>query len=90
MIDWFGTQGIVMARDTLGSFDRYRTAQIELLRHPNPQNRILHTEMIGEMNGYMHAVLTGRTGYGDANAVLHVGRVYGSYIRGCSDTRCGT
>ena len=46
--------------DTLGEFIRYRSPQVELLRHPNPKNRILHTEMIGEMNGYMHALLARR------------------------------
>ena len=50
------------SRDTLGDFVRYHAPQIEILLHPNPANRILHTEMIGEMNGYMHAMLVRRDG----------------------------
>ena len=52
-----------LARDTLRNFIRYHSEQIEILLHPNPANRILHTEMIGEMNGYMHALLVRRPRY---------------------------
>ncbi len=71
---------ITFTHDTLGAFLRARSAQIELLRHPNPANRILHTEMIGEMNGYMHALLSGRQGYGDAESVLRPVRAYRLYL----------
>lgn len=67
-------------RDTLGAFVRDRSAQVEFLRHPNPLNRILHTEMIGEMNGYMHALLTGRAGYTDAASVLRAERAYLRFV----------
>ena len=49
--------------DALGAFQRHRNAQIEILAHPNPANRILHTELVGEMNGYMHALLVRRPEY---------------------------
>lgn len=71
---------VAFTQDTLGAFERMRSSQIELLRHPNPANRILHTEMIGEMNGYMHALLSGRPGYGDAESVLRPPREYMRYV----------
>ncbi len=66
--------------DTLGDFLRYRTKQIEILLHLNKANRILHTEMIGEMNGYMHAMLVRRAGYTRENSVLKPVRAYTPWI----------
>jgi len=68
------------AHDTLGAFVRESAPQVTLLRHPNPANRILHTEMIGEMNGFIHAMLVGRPGYGDAESVLRPERAYTRYV----------
>ncbi len=65
--------------DTLGDFRRYRASQIEILLHPNPDNRILHTEMIGEMNGYMHALLVRRPEYKRGD-VLKSARAYQQWI----------
>mgnify|MGYP003327413502 FL=1 len=81
MLRAFTAAGVPLVRDTLGAFERHRAPQMEILRHPNPQNRILHTEMIGEMNGYMHALLTGRAGYGEAVAVLRPVRMYSAFVR---------
>jgi hypothetical protein len=69
-----------LTADTLGAFLRYRGAQIEILLHPNPDNRILHTEMIGEMNGYMHALLVGRPEYDERNSVLKPSRAYTPWV----------
>ena len=66
--------------DTLGQFLRYCAPQIEFLLHPNPQNRILHTEMIGEMNGYLHAMLVRRPDYDKDSAVLKSARAYTQWI----------
>jgi hypothetical protein len=66
--------------DTIGDFLRYRGAQIEVLMHPNAGNRILHTEMIGEMNGYMHALLVRRPGYDDRTSLLKPDRAYREWI----------
>lgn len=76
------SQSLTFAHDTLGAFVRRRAAQVELLLHPNPRNRILHTAMIGEMNGYMHALLTGRPAYDREEAVLQPARVYERFIEG--------
>lgn len=66
--------------DTLGGFVRHRGKQIDLLLHPNPANRILHTEMIGEMNGYMHALLARRPEYERGPTVLRPVRVYSRFV----------
>lgn len=68
------------ATDTLGEFLRYRAAQIEVLLHPNPDNRILHTLMIGEMNGYMHALLVNRADY-DGGSLLRPTRAYADFVQ---------
>ena len=76
MLRWLADDSIVVTRDSTRGFDRWRSAQIEIVRHPNPQNRILHTEMIGEMNAYLHAMLLGRPGYDDRSSVLGLPRAY--------------
>jgi hypothetical protein len=81
MIDYF-SRSDALATDSLGPFIRSRATQIELLRHPNPANAILHTAMIGDMNGYLHAMLTGRAGYNDGVSVLSPSRVYTPFIEG--------
>jgi len=68
--------------DSLGPFLRFRAPQIEILLHPNPANRILHTELIGEMNGYMHAMLVRRPSDDGAAPVLREGRAYARWIDG--------
>ena len=70
------SKSMTFARDTVGPFVRYRAPQVDLLLHPNPQNRILHTEMIGEMNGYMHALLAGRADYERGAPLLRPARAY--------------
>ncbi|MDK2973073.1 MAG: hypothetical protein PWP23_2828 [Candidatus Sumerlaeota bacterium] len=66
--------------DTAGEFIHYHAPQIDIYIHPNPEVKILHTSMIGEMNAYMHAVLVGREGYGAANSVLGAPRRYEQWI----------
>lgn len=80
MLDYWAPR-VTFTQDSLGPFVRYRAPQIELLRHPNPQNRILHTEMIGEMNGFLHAMLTGRPAYDAGPTVLKVERVYSAFTQ---------
>ena len=80
MLDYFAKSQTV-AHDTLGAFARYRVPQVEILRHPNRENRILHTEMIGEMNGYTHALLVGRQDYERGESVLKPARAYGRFMQ---------
>lgn len=79
MIEQLGAS-IPLAQDRLGEFIRHRGAQVEILLHPNARNRILHTEMIGEMNGYMHALLTGRGDYDRGQSLLTPTRAYERWI----------
>jgi hypothetical protein len=46
------------------------------LLHRNPENKILHTSMIGDMNGYMHAMLVRRPEYDRGESLLRQSRVY--------------
>jgi hypothetical protein len=78
MLNYLGARALT--RDTLGDFHRWSSSQVEILRHPNPANRILHTEMIGEMNGYMHALLARRTAFATAPPVLSAPRAYAKWI----------
>jgi hypothetical protein len=66
--------------DTLGQFRRFHSSQIEVLLHPNPENKILHTVMIGEMNGYMHAVLVRRPSYDRGEMLLKPARAYTQWV----------
>ena len=68
--------------DRQGEFLRYRSPGIEVLLHPNPENRILHTELIGELNGYAHALLVRRPEYDRGPPVLRRERVYRPWIEG--------
>lgn len=81
MIQHLG-QSLTFTADTLGAFTRHRAPQVELLLHPNAENRILHTAMIGDMNGYMHALLTGRPAYDGTASVLQPARLYERYVAG--------
>jgi pimeloyl-ACP methyl ester carboxylesterase len=81
MLDWFAANDVRLAQDSLAGFARWRNGQVEVLRHPNPQNRILHTEMIGEINAYLHALLVGRPGYDDGRSVLGPPRAYMRWVR---------
>ena len=69
-----------MRRDTMGDFVRFSGRQVEVLLHPNPTSRILHTELIGEMNGYMHANLSRRPGEENGPSVLGALRAYSRWI----------
>lgn len=73
-------RSFVFKRDALGEFTRDRAPQIEMLVHPNPGNRILHTVMIGEMNGYMHALLVRRPAYDAGEHVLRPVRAYARWV----------
>ena len=66
--------------DTLGEFLRYRASQVQFLLHPNKANRILHTVMIGEMNGYMHAMLARRPDYERGASLLVARREYTAFV----------
>ncbi len=62
-----------------GPFTRFAAPQVEMLVHRNPQNKILHTVLVGEMNGYIHA-LTAGTAWDGKLASLDGPRAYTAWI----------
>jgi hypothetical protein len=57
MIEYFKTldHGIEREFETFSGLD----GQIRFFIHPNPQNKILHTILVGEMNGFLEAITLG-------------------------------
>ena len=62
-----------------GPFIRFTAPQVEMLVHRNPENKILHTVLVGEMNGYIHA-LTAGTAWEGKLASLDGPRAYAAWI----------
>ena len=52
---------IELAQTTNGDCRRYRAlnGRIDVIVHQNPDNRILHTVLVGDMNGFIHALTSG-------------------------------
>ena len=50
-----------LTESKVGSFvqTRDRTGQVQCFVHSNPENQILHTALVGEMNGLIHALTLG-------------------------------
>ncbi len=40
----------------VGSYVRFTAPQVEMLIHKNPENKILHTMLVGEFNGFIRAM----------------------------------
>ncbi|MCA0374409.1 MAG: hypothetical protein LCH84_01995 [Gemmatimonadetes bacterium] len=79
LLTWLATVPEPVVHDTLGVFRRWRAmdGRLEVLLHPNPANRILHTALVGEMNGYAYTMLVRRPG-----ALQQPGepRVYSAFV----------
>lgn len=60
MLQRFRTD-IEPTEETIGAFQHHygRQGQIEFFIHPNPENKILHTALVGDMNGLIHAMTLG-------------------------------
>ncbi len=52
---------LVLTEQTLGEFQQTSglDGQLQLLVHTNPQNKILHTALVGDMNGLLHSLTLG-------------------------------
>ncbi len=77
-------KGMAIQESQQGAFIRFagpqlERPQVEMLVHRNPQNKILHTALIGEMNGYIHALTTG-TAWEHKLASLDGPRAYVAWI----------
>jgi hypothetical protein len=55
------TKDVPLPAEKQGPFDHQRgmDGQIEFFIHPNPDNKILHTALVGEMNGLLHGLTLG-------------------------------
>ena len=72
-------KGMTIQEGQQGAFTRFSAPQVEMLVHRNPKNNILHTALIGEMNGYIHALTTG-TAWEHKLASLDGPRAYVAWI----------
>jgi len=72
-------KGLAVEEGEQGAFIRFTAPQVEMLVHRNPQNKILHTALIGEMNGYIHALTMGTAWQGKL-ASLAGPRAYVAWI----------
>lgn len=81
MLDRF-KQDLKFSESTIGDFQTYTALedQVRLLIHRNPQNKILHTSLVGEMNGYLFAVTWG-TPEGKQGRLLGTPRAYTQWIQ---------
>jgi hypothetical protein len=81
MIDDFAARGVTFQTEMEGPFivERAMGRQVIVMRHPNPQNKILHTVMVGEMNGLLHTA-TLRTKWEEACGSFGEPRVYGRWV----------
>ncbi len=65
----------------LGEFTEYQAfeGRLQMLVHPNRENKILHTALVGEMNGYLYALTRG-TPAAETWGKLGVPREYSDWI----------
>ena len=81
MLDFLEDE-IPLKKDQQGEFDRFVgvNGQLTALVHPNPKNIILHTRLVGEMNGLLE-VLTLGTPYHEKWGKLEPTRAYTTSIQ---------
>ena len=66
-----------------GSYLRFSAPQVEMLIHPNPENLVLHTALVGERNGFIYALTAGvspRASWQKSLASLEGPRAYTGWI----------
>ncbi len=82
MIDDFAARGVTFQTEMEGAFivERALGGQVVVMRHPNPENKILHTVMVGEMNGLLHTA-TLRTKWEEAWGSFGEPRAYGRWVQ---------
>lgn len=81
MIDFLREQS-KLVEDKLDVFDRFVAVdgRLTTLIHPNPGNQILHTRLVGEMNGLMYVLMLGKPAP-KAWGRLGTPRVYGDWVQ---------
>ncbi|MBX3433078.1 MAG: hypothetical protein KF847_07140 [Pirellulales bacterium] len=82
MADAFAAAGVPLVRTDGEPFVAYEglDGQIRAWVHKNPENKILHTALVGEMNGLLHA-LTTRTPLAERWGSFGGPRAYASWIQ---------
>ncbi len=67
MLDAFRSR-VELTETSDGDLVRYRglDGRLDIIVHQNPENRILHTVLVGEMNGFIYAMTSGMTDEGQA------------------------
>lgn len=75
-------QDLKFQESSSGDFVTYAALedQVRLLIHLNPQNQILHSRLVGEMNGYLYAVTLG-TPEGKPNRLPGTPRDYMKWVQ---------
>ena len=81
MIDRLREQ-IELTEDKLNIFDRLvgLKGRLAILIHPNPENKILHTRLVGEMNGLFYVLTLGGASP-NTRSRLETPRVYDNWIQ---------
>jgi len=76
-------ESLKLAEGQSGSYVRFSGPQIEMLVHRNPENKILHTTLVGEFNGYLHALTVGTAWEGKLGS-LEGPRAYTQFVEGAA------
>ncbi len=73
---------VELTRTMSGDCVRHRglDGRMDIIVHQNPENRILHTVLVGDMNGFIHAITSG-TGYEDKVGVFGAPVAYEKWIQ---------
>ncbi len=81
MLDYLQEQ-MTLEERKLDEFLAYSALEgrLRVLIHPNPENKILHTRLVGEMNGLLYALAMDGDG-GDAEQLLGTPRKYTEWIQ---------
>jgi len=74
--------GLSFAHDRVGPFDRYLAAggRVDLRVHPNKENRILHSALVSDENGYLFALGLGHGSAVEARARFGRPRAFEAFV----------
>ena len=79
LLDFLRDQ-VALTEETLREFSAYKAlgGRLQFLIHGNPENKILHTRLVGEMNGLEYALEMGGK---EAESLLSPPRRYGDFVQ---------
>lgn len=75
-------EAVTLSEKQIGEFNSWSgfDGRMRTLIHPNPKNKILHTRLVGEMNGLIHVIAHGY-GRTDADSFLTTPRRYSDWVQ---------